>query len=323
MITKEEAQTLKGIAILFVLLGHGYTVFTAGNILAITCLAGTGVFIFLVISGYGLSESYNSRGGGVSKKFIKNRIFNVYVPYVLVVFVESVLLFWLKGRSFSISVYVQSFLGYIDYYGDCIDGTLWYITFILLCYIIFICVYALPVRDGFKLLILWGIFTLGWLSDVYIVIDWKFNYFTFCIGCSLNYIWKLVKLKWTDIQGNIFLYLFITVIGIIGIGLTANGVGDFAKPHKVTIYAFFVFLTVFGLLKIFKHWTLFYKLGKISYFIYLVEGAVLFNIGARSMVEFLLESFVLGYIIYYINVLCKMLFAKYKRAKGCCNGRVS
>lgn len=68
MISKEDTQLLKGLAILMVIVEHLGQVL---HIAALNPLGPIGVCLFLFISGYGLSYSYekNGRNGYLKKEF--------------------------------------------------------------------------------------------------------------------------------------------------------------------------------------------------------------------------------------------------------------
>lgn len=118
--SKEHFRYLKGIAILFVLIGHignysGKTWFTP--------LGGIGVAIFLFCSGFGLMASYYQKG---LKSFWKNKLLSIYLPYLLVEIIAS---FILRRNPVDIIldlafIKVQNPLG-------------WYMQYLLCCYFLF------------------------------------------------------------------------------------------------------------------------------------------------------------------------------------------
>lgn len=75
----QSTNCIKGIAILFILIGHISGTF---HTVVFTPLPALGVSLFLMCSGYGLSESYNSKG---LNKFWGKKITRVLLPYAIVI----------------------------------------------------------------------------------------------------------------------------------------------------------------------------------------------------------------------------------------------
>lgn len=74
--TKEQSKLLKGLAILFVLENH---CLCQAYGIPLPPLGSVGVFIFLLLSGYGIAYSLYHSGG----EYWKKRFVNVYVPYAI------------------------------------------------------------------------------------------------------------------------------------------------------------------------------------------------------------------------------------------------
>lgn len=84
MISKEDTQILKELAISMVIVQHLGQVF---HIVALNPLGPIGVCIFLFISGYGLSCSYKKNG---RNKYFSKRVLKVYIPYLVSVAIFSI-----------------------------------------------------------------------------------------------------------------------------------------------------------------------------------------------------------------------------------------
>lgn len=110
---------IKGIAILFILVGH-----IAGTFQTVlfTPLPAAGVSLFLMLSGYGLSESYKSKG---LKDFWSKKITRVLIPYAIVI----TLLVLFKTYDIKLIDYVLEIAG--------IKTTYWYIGYQIKWYIVF------------------------------------------------------------------------------------------------------------------------------------------------------------------------------------------
>lgn len=118
LLSFEITNILRGIAIMLVILAH-----IGGNMGTnlLTPLGGTGVAIFLFLSGYGLNEAFKKKG---VKDFWKNRIIKVFIPYFILITIIS-----LFEKDFSIKEYILDILG--------IKTSYWYIAFLLRQYIIY------------------------------------------------------------------------------------------------------------------------------------------------------------------------------------------
>lgn len=115
---RNSSTILRGIAILYILLGHtGYFVWGGAG----------GVVLFLLLSGYGLNESREKDG---LRLYWNKRIRKVYLPYLLVSLL--VLAGW---RIEDPRVIACTILG-LDL-GLMADKTMWYISFILLWYFLY------------------------------------------------------------------------------------------------------------------------------------------------------------------------------------------
>lgn len=125
LISKEETKILKGIAILMVVVEHIGQVLDIG---IVNPLGPIGVFLFLFLSGYGLTCSYQLKG---RVGFLQKRVLKVYLPYAF-----TVLLFvgwcYLINMYHSISEIVQYFV-----LVKLPQGSYWYLVLLFYWYIIF------------------------------------------------------------------------------------------------------------------------------------------------------------------------------------------
>ena len=119
----DHTTILRGIAILLVVWGH---VGKENNIGSIQFIAGAGVSLFLICSGYGLEMSYKKNG---LKDFWKKRIVGVIVPFYVISLAGYVInsLFIYRFSNLSLS----GFLNILDF------NSQWYISYLLICYVIY------------------------------------------------------------------------------------------------------------------------------------------------------------------------------------------
>lgn len=116
--SKNHTNLLKGFAILTVFWGH---IGSAYSIHGIQWIAGIGVSLFLICSGYGLEASYNKNG---LKKYWIKRFLAVILPYWIIYLISAAIVsnnFTLE-LAFQIIIFIKAN---------------WYIRYILIIYIIY------------------------------------------------------------------------------------------------------------------------------------------------------------------------------------------
>src|SRR5574344_67496 len=122
-IDRTAMLSLKGLAILLVLLGHMDYIYRAGAF---------GVNLFLILSGYGIFCSYLKNS---NKFYFKKKILKIYLPYIMVSIFSILYYIYTNRLDFSEKTIVFSLLG-LDF-SYIYDGSMWYISFIFAEYIIF------------------------------------------------------------------------------------------------------------------------------------------------------------------------------------------
>lgn len=125
MISKEDTQFLKGLAILMVIVEHLGQVL---HIAALNPLGPIGVCLFLFISGYGLSYSYEKNG---RNGYLKKRVLKVYVPYLV-----SVIIFSVWSLCIGNTLSIRKFFDYTMLI-DLPQGSFWYLRLLFYWYIVF------------------------------------------------------------------------------------------------------------------------------------------------------------------------------------------
>lgn len=260
-LTECQTTALKGIAILFVLLGHMGYIFFAG---------AWGVSLFLMLSAYGLSSSYDKNG---LSDFWRKKLWGVYLPYLVVTLIQIVAL-----PVFDLKRIFTSILG-LDF-GYAVDKTMWYISFLFTWYALFFGVKSVTAFFSFRpitelllyipggLIVLWmsshGVWGNGAGSYLYV---WAFP-----IGVLLH---RLSKLRVSEkIRNLLFGGAFTASIAAVVIFYGREG--TIASFYRYTVYALAGALVPLCLFQ-FTH----IKstridplnfLGRYSYPIYLLEG---------------------------------------------------
>lgn len=278
-ISFQDAKMIKTIAIVLVITGH----------LGITKIgmwdSGTlGVALFLILSGYGLHESYRKNG---LKDFWRKRLSKVYMPYIIVMIIEIAIDYLCLKKSYTLIQIVGIFFGR----GEVLDGTMWYIFYLLLFYIAFWTIYKIAKGDSYICiggLIVFGIFlALLWLLRIYDTPVLSGIYFPFfAIGCLIS--------KLSDANENykkiiICIHENKNIYGILVGGLSLVTViliyssnvrfGRIAGIMSATLSSYFMVLIVIGYVILKqsdrKYYTLLSKVGEYSYYLYLLEGVLL------------------------------------------------
>ena len=272
-IDQKQSEYIRGIAIVFVVLGHilgGFKVLDA-NITNILGIGGVTMFLFL--SGYGLYRSYQ-KNGLQFKAYWDKKIEKVFLPYAVITVVYY-LYMKLIGTAPGFPALLSNILC-VDYTRK-IDGTMWYMSFLLLWYIAFFFVFYFktPMVWRVGLLALLGCaFYRYWLKDTFASCAWQFsvNAFSFPIGVGFGYFadlvnrtqmfgkWKphILRICWFVALGASVAVLVLTVFQILAIPYWVCGIAIFA-----VLYALFSLPK--GELIVFK-W-----LGANSFLIYLTE----------------------------------------------------
>lgn len=125
LITRDDTRILKGIAIIMVVVQH---LGQAVDIGIVNPLGPIGVFLFLFLSGYGLTCSYLVNG---RREYLKKKIMKVYAPYA---FAIVLFLLW----SFVIRDFPESgtIIKYF-FFRSLPQGSYWYMLLLFYWYIMF------------------------------------------------------------------------------------------------------------------------------------------------------------------------------------------
>ncbi|MBP5366436.1 MAG: acyltransferase [Bacteroidales bacterium] len=281
---KKNTNILRGIAILLVILAHVGTSF--GN-RYFTPLGGIGVAMFLFLSGYGLSESYNKNG---LEGFFKKRFLRVLLPYFILI-----ILYHIVSRcSFTLHDNENELL-YIP--------RNWYIDYICVWYVVFFVTMYFLRKQAIIV-----------MSIVSVAMFFIFNSntqaqqsFTFLLGCFFSQ-------KKEIFLSNKKLIIILSVISLV-VGITALALKQmpFVRAHEGDIFMKicqllihlpigFAIIMILNTLQL-KLLSLLSIVGIVSYelylshipFYHLIKGSV------DNLSIFLLQTVILTCIIYFIN----------------------
>lgn len=325
---------IKGFAIIAIIFAHiGYGLSDNGEFLfPLSILGGVGVNLFLFLSGFGLTVSAIKKPLSITQ-FYKNRLIKLFVPLWISLAVFLVLDKILLDRTYSLSMIVQSFLGYFpraDLFTS-INSPLWFITLILFFYLLFPIIFQIkrPILSALILLfisylLLFGNFFSGQnLSSALNIIDpgvfglYKLHYAAFPLGIILAdsiYLNSASQKIWTvinrHIPQNLLFYHGIRLISLaIALAISAytaihSGVGQGeSKEHIISLITLSAIIFIFVFKKFqFRFFSIF---GLYSYEIYLIHWPLMyrFDIFYKNFPPYLATSFylllflLLGYLL--------------------------
>lgn len=320
------SNQIKGFAILSVILAHiGYYLARDHQFLfPLSVLAGVGVNLFLVFSGFGLTQSTFNKSLPIWQ-FYKRRLQRIYIPMWLVLTVILLAGWLVTHQTYDWVSIMQSYAGYFpraDLYHE-INSPLWYFTFIALYYLIFPIVTKIPISYLWPILIWW---LSTWMLTLQPNIDLRNLYqshlLAFPLGMSLAILTN--KLPRPKMHLSKWLVWSIQAVGIVILGLiigyTAinSGVGHGIDiEQKISLLTTFSVIGLFVLLPINLGFLELY--GIYSYEIYLLHWPILYRFDIfyqflpawLATIVYILVFLGLGYlikkvidrIIYYLSLL--------------------
>lgn len=269
---KKLTTQLKGIAIIFVLLAH-MTLMTFLNYRTIGNFGAIGVDIFLLLSGYGLYKSYEKKG--INKDFIIKRVSTIYVPFIIAVIIDVFLKIYICNIRFSL----KQILFFLSGFGAnrILDGTYWYISFILLWYFVFCLIYKFSRFKNLNLILLFYFSYLFYLSNfMYNVqfLTWQFSlhFIAFPLGVLIaTHEKKLIRVLIPDIYKLSIIILLITCFFTHYIyRFNSDYYWLYDLNIALLVIFIFLFLQSYNIMSKFLEF-----IGNISYGIYLVEMQIL------------------------------------------------
>ncbi len=272
-------EQIKGLAILMVILGHLNTEFYDWRFMQ--PFGSMGVALFLFISGYGLTKSFeNKRLDG----FFKKRITAVLIPYSVVT-VLWIIVDYLSGIKHSTATILLAVLG-LDF-SRSVDETMWYISFIIIWYVAFYLTFRFVKRDLLKIA---ALFSFSLMSIIIGLTDfvggasylWEGHSIIFPIGVFYAMYAEKYVVKY---KNRLLIPLIITSSIIFYLNFNA----DLSSAVDYIINDVFFILTITGMLIVLRHYNLkslfLEKIGSYSYELYLFEGYLISKIIKPDFME--------------------------------------
>ena len=133
-----NTMSLKGVAILLVVfchLGGKY------GIRILTPLGGTGVAIFLIVSGYGLHQSYEKNG---LKGFWVKKVIKVIMPYILIQTFVTIVTLQLTTKTVLLDILLIKPTHPLG----------WYLNYLMMWYLIFYFAFITKVKEKYKIYVI-------------------------------------------------------------------------------------------------------------------------------------------------------------------------
>ena len=284
LLSYRQTEQIKGIAIFLVVLGHLWVHVAVKKPSLI--FAGDAVSIFLILSGFGLTLSSRTRKMEFTT-FFSRRISRVMIPYWLATLIILFLDYILLNRIMDVRSLIMTFAGInISLNLKHLDYARWFVTFILLWYVIFFFIDRYIERKIFGFLAL--AFILIPLNYYLFHFGW-YQFFSFPIGCVIANFYDNIIVLWDRKKNTIVSYTIIVFMATIFYKLVMGNISYYnflvkTIPNIVLIYMhetnsilfcccviiFISFLSEKGFESKFL-----LILGRYSYELFLIHGAFL------------------------------------------------
>ncbi len=269
---KDTFHELKGLAILMVLFGHMTLLHQFTEIPATPVLGAPAVEIFLFLSGFGLVVSYSGRG---LKGFIPRRLLVVLIPFWIVNLIK--IPFYL---TFGVPA-VDILLSFTLFDIRNTDTSMWYLQYLLLCYLIFWMVFSIRKFSlQTKAALVFSIFAIAAVVNgiVYYLGASPASPFMECYSHHLSFglgvLFFLFYKQYQRLSGNA--HMLICCIAFIFMVLNQYGFAQYETYYLLNTSYLIFCLCLFGWLSSKgAHSKLLQKLGDLSYHIYLNEYCVM------------------------------------------------
>lgn len=276
MLDKQSTEKLKGIAILLVVFGHLFVTkfFNIANP-NVKYLGAQGVALFLILSGYGLTQSFLKKG--IDRSFLVRRGKTVLLPYFLVTLIWIVL-DYVFGTVYPFKTEVLALIGF-DFSGS-LDATMWYIAYILIWYILFYITFRLPLPQLLRVVLLFGFAYLFRYHSKFSLTEqvhweWGLHAFMFPLGVT----WAILTSKFQNARWLLYPTVVLGFGGLVVYMLNVKnndlGLGPYMVSNFGFALALIALVLVFQALRI--HFPFLEFIGSISYEIYLFEAVLMYK----------------------------------------------
>lgn len=284
------SQELKGFAILTIVFAHvAYALVSDSSFLnPLSTMAGVGVNLFLILSGYGLMTSALKKPLPIGQ-FYKKRLLNLYIPFWVCLTIFFALDFWLLHLNYGVVYMVKAFLGiftHADLYLD-VNAPFWYFSWIVLYYLLFPLLF-IKKTPWLSAVLMYGLtFSLIQLQPHFldqVIHLYRVHVIAFPLGMLMGWFFN-TSLAWPKIQESLAKLKFknilrcsavIIILWAIFYFAKNSGVGKLAIIEEViSIITSLLFIALF-IIKRFEIKTL-YWVGFFSYEIYMFHWPLMYR----------------------------------------------
>lgn len=277
LLGREAGKELRGIAILMVLLGHLSYMVGYVKLPVTPALGAPAVDIFLFLSAFGLMSSYEKKG---LKGFVGRRLAVILIPYVIATLLKIP---FMQVEGWGIKEVILNILPLTTNITIMLDTSMWYVQYILLCYLVFFLVFKIPglnQKQKTLILVLAGAGLTVFNGSLYYgeklpamnsLSESYSHHLSFPLGAVFYLVYeKAKKVSWKK-------YLGVAAAAFILFQLIAfPGIDGYVKYYMNNLAYVVFFVAVFAVL---KHFGLQSKLlqwmGDLAYYIYLNELIVI------------------------------------------------
>jgi peptidoglycan/LPS O-acetylase OafA/YrhL len=289
MLTKTHTNIGKGIAILLVILGHILLEIYHVH----TFIQSIGVFLFLILSGYGITASVISKGSYKNIMSWFFRMEKVLVPYWLVTLCKIIILALFGSVTFSIAVILKGFFFDLD---KTIDSTMWFVLYIIVWYIVSALIFFF-IRNKWLMTLLFFI-----VAGLFIMFVDLSNWAFYALGFPIGVLWRNYERTWSGLYDKLPASLYFILFILLAIANTSV-IKSFSLGMPTTLLAAIFVLCFVN--KFFQQQAWLEWIGKISFELYLIEGFWLYTtkslyVGHSSFLNLLLYLGLLlvSYLLY-------------------------
>lgn len=319
----DYAQTnqIKGLAILLVVVNHLWVHVSTDR--AIPGFGDYAVSLFLMLSGFGLTMALSNRPLSL-KYFISRRLRKVMVPYWAITLIILIVDFYVLNRSYSVKHIFETLIGInIDETLWYLDYTRWYISLLLIYYVMFYL--ANRLLNNYNALVILFIFAILLILLKYLklfpfgTID---QLIAFPVGCLFAYYKRNIS-DYVIVQCRepLFYILYIVIVIILSYLLFTMSAYYHTTSYYKVAYAFLQgvggilfclsLMIIVGLIGNNYISGFLVLCGTWSYEIYLIHGPILIkynpilNLFPNNLIliSFLIYLFIILGLSYYFNKL--------------------
>lgn len=310
-ITREQTTILKAIAILTVIFTHGnilsksfeyVPILKDEAIVSIFCQGG--MCLFLILSGYGLFLSFSKNG---LKNYWDNKFLKIFFPVIV-----AQLVWFLIYNIVTLILAKNVEIKWINVFGDLvcvnplngIDGSIWYMSFLLFCYICFYCIFGSIKNTKVAMIV----FSALWIVLMPIMSKvWIFGFY--CVSAFAVGVWVAFLFTQKSFNANTWVRIIMSILFVaVGVGyyfvFRQNRIVDNIASDIIA----FALISLIGLVNVEKCRVLKF-IGEHSFSMYIFQGKIMFgwfpyqNYSATIR----LVAFI---VLFFVNILIAVLFDK-------------